>query len=81
MIIDLFSFIRAMATKRTYTIAFKGEVVTFINAPHDMFRDAWINTGPREINPEELEVVGQEDDIDVIDDDLNNLVLDGDEEE
>ena len=49
-------------------------------AKHDIygecFRDAWANKAPREVNPENLENIHQDDDIDVIDNAIDDLVLD-----
>ena len=42
----------------------------------ELFRQAWRNTGPCEIDPEVLEEIPQDDDIDVIDDALDGLELD-----
>lgn len=41
-----------------------------------LFQDAWNNTGPREVNPDEFEEVPQDDDIDVIDGTFDGLHLD-----
>ena len=47
----------------------------------ELFRQAWTNTAPREVNPDDLEAIGQEDDIDAIDCNMNDLVLDGSDDD
>ena len=53
-------------------------------AKHDIygeiFREAWDNACPRHVNPDDLEVQGQDDDVDDIDDCMVGLVLDDEEE-
>ena len=47
----------------------------------ELFRQAWTNTAPREVNPDDLEAIGQEDDIDAIDCNMNDLFLDGSDDD
>ena len=50
----------------------------------ELFKQAWTNTAPREVNPADLEAIEQDDDIDVIECDIHvsdlELGLSGDDE-